>query len=296
VGGGSVIDTAKAVHILVNQIESIDAYVTECFAIPTTSGTGSEVTEYAVISDPEKGVKYPLLNRKMRPPIAILDPTLTVTVPPSVTADSGLDVLTHALEAYVSKGATDFSDAFAEKAAALTVKYLPLAYTGGGDLEVREKMHNASCMAGLAFNSAGLGLCHGIAHALGAKFHIAHGRANAMLLPHIIRYNAHLEEPVCTEAAKKYQNMARLLNLPAANAMIGVNQLIKTVVALNKAMNIPFSLIEAGVTQSQYEALENEIVDGALKDATTGSNPRPVSDQDVVRVLRNLLNGKVIHK
>jgi alcohol dehydrogenase class IV len=286
VGGGSVIDTAKAVRAFANRIEAFNMHITECFAIPTTSGTGSEVSEYAVISDAEKGIKYPLTNRKMRPPIAILDPSLTISVPPTVTADSGMDVLTHAIEAYVSKGRTDFSDAFAEKAAALTVQYLPLTYKDGNDLEARKKMHNASCMAGLAFNSAGLGLCHGISHALGGKFHIAHGRLNAMLLPHIIRYNAGVED-----TANKYQNIARMLSLRATNTTIGVNQLISLIVNLNESMNIPSNLHGAGVDLSHYEDLEDEIVDGALNDTTTGSNPRTASKQDVVHILRDLLSG-----
>ena len=206
-GGGSAIDAAKAIRAVAADTPGVGE-IREAFAIPTTSGTGSEVTDYSVITDPEKGVKYPLTDKTLQPPVAILDPELVVTVPAAITADTGMDVLTHAVEAYVSTGFNDFSDAMAEKAVSLVCRWLPVAYADGKNLLAREKMHNASCMAGLAFNSAGLGLVHGIAHALGAKLHLPHGRANAIVLPHVLRYNAELQDPKGGDyslPARKYQ-------------------------------------------------------------------------------------------
>ena len=160
-------------------------------AIPTTSGTGSEVTSFAVISDKKNNMKYPLADYELTPNIAIIDPQFVMSLPKSATADTGLDVLTHALEAYVSVMASDYTDGLAMKAIQLVFKYLPRAYKNGAeDAEAREKMHNASCMAGMAFTNAFLGLNHSIAHKIGGEYHVPHGRANAVLLPHVIKYNA----------------------------------------------------------------------------------------------------------
>lgn len=288
VGGGSSIDAAKAIRVLAGQISTVNTEIMECFAIPTTSGTGSEVTEYAVITDAAKGIKYPLGSRAMRPPTAILDPTLVVSAPPSVTADSGMDVLTHALEAYVSMGSNDFSDALAEKAISLVFKWLPIAYMDGSDLLAREKMHNASCLAGLAFNSAGLGLCHGMAHAIGGKLHLPHGRANAIVLPHVLRFNAELESTRRGDyavAAKKYQRIAKLLDLPSASVSVGVNQLIRSVEELNQSLHIPVNLRAAGCDLEKFNHVRAEMVESALADTTTGSNPRQPSAEDIERLM-----------
>ena len=159
-------------------------------AIPTTSGTGSEVTSFAVITDKKKNIKYPLADYELTPDIAIIDPDLVMTLPKKITADTGMDVLTHAIESYVSNMASDYTDGLAEKAVEIVYKYLPKAYEDGTDRIAREKMHNASCIAGMAFTNAFLGINHSIAHKLGGEFHIAHGRANAIILPYIIKYNS----------------------------------------------------------------------------------------------------------
>ena len=294
VGGGSTIDAAKAIRAVAKETLHIDTDRWECFAVPTTSGTGSEVTDYAVITDRAKGIKYPLDSQALRPPVAILDPELTVSAPASVTADAGMDVLTHALEAYVSKGANDFSDALCEKAVSLVFRFLPLAFQDGTNLLAREKMHNASCMAGLAFNSAGLGLNHGMAHAIGAKLHIAHGRINAMLLPHIITFNADLGRIRNGEyalAAKKYQRMAKVLDLPAPSVRLGVTNRLREVErtmgdvygspaghlefqytarashALNKAFGAPIGKA-FGITVGAPAAIGVLLADTAVKAAT----------------------------
>lgn len=294
VGGGSTIDAAKAIRAVARETLHIDTDKMECFAIPTTSGTGSEVTEFAVITDAKKGIKYPLDSKALRPPVAILDPELTVSAPASVTADAGMDVLTHALEAYVSKGSNDFSDALCEKAASLVFRFLPLACRDGSDLLAREKMHNASCMAGLAFNSAGLGLTHGMAHSIGGKLHLPHGRINAMLLPHVLAFNANLEGRKAGEyplAAKKYQRMAKILDLPAPSVRLGVLNLIREVEHLNRTLKIPATLKDSGKDLALVKALRETLITNALADATTRTNPREANARDVGRILTRVTGG-----
>ncbi len=286
VGGGSSLDTAKVIRNMAEHICPQKVHIKECFAVPTTSGTGSEVTEFAVITDRKSHTKIPLHDVSLRPITAILDPSLVVSAPPSVTANTGMDVLTHAIESYVSVGANDFTDALAEKAFAMTVKYLPLAFQDGSNLFAREKMHNASCMAGLAFNSAGLGLNHGIAHALGATLHLPHGKANAILLPYTIEYNANL--PACgngihSAAAQRYRKLAKIIGLPSETVMMGVQHLQSMVANLNRVLKIPADLKSAGTPLT--ETLKNEIAETALKDTTTASNPRVPTKQDIIDIL-----------
>lgn len=263
----------------------------EFIAVPTTSGTGSEVTDYSVITDAEKGIKYPLTSKELRPSVAILDPALTISVPPTVTADTGMDALTHAIEAYISSNANDFSDALCEKAILYIYQYLPIAFKDGSNMTAREKLHIASCMAGLAFNSAGLGLNHGMAHAVGGKFHIAHGRINAMLLPYVMRFNADLEHAHNGEysmPARKFQRIAHLLELPSSGTRLGANNLIRAIERMNHDLAIPSTLIELGKDPQEIERYRGEMVAAALADTTTQTNPRPVTQEQANEILTQL--------
>ncbi len=289
-GGGSSIDAAKATILMAKRSGAKDNIA--LIAIPTTSGTGSEVTSFAVITDREKGVKYPLVDEALLPDYAIMDPSLVVSAPPRITADTGFDVITHALEAYVSTAANDYSDALAEKALSLAFQYLPLAYKNGEDLLAREKMHTASCLAGMAFNAVSLGINHGIAHQLGARFHIPHGRANAMLLPHVIRFNADLgtgySSAAASPAAVRYASIARMIGLSGYNTNALVLALIRHISRMLKETQTPSTLREAAVTREAYEAVKDAMIDASLKDACTATNPRPASAQDVDDILSGL--------
>ena len=250
-------------------------------AIPTTSGTGSEVTSFAVITDKATGTKYPLADYELTPDIAILDPELTYTVPRSVTADTGMDVLSHALEAYVSVLASDYTDALALQATRMVFKYLPVVYNEPGNEDAREKMHNASCIAGMAFTNAFLGINHSLAHKIGGQYHVPHGRANAIVLPHVIRYNGSLPTKFTAYpkyehhvAAEKYQELAQALGLPAATPDQGVESLAKAVEDLRAKLNIPAGFGEAGIGKDEYMKHVDRVALMAFDDQCTGANPR----------------------
>ncbi|ARF69228.1 alcohol dehydrogenase [Paenibacillus larvae subsp. pulvifaciens] len=290
VGGGSAIDAAKAMKIFAKKL--MNQQDIPFVAIPTTSGTGSEVTSFSVISDKKKNIKYPLVSHDMLPEEAILDPELVKSVPDFITADTGMDVLTHAIEAYVSTKANDISDALAEKALKLVFAYLPKAHKDGSDLEAREKMHNASCLAGMAFNFASLGLNHGIAHVAGAKFKIAHGRMNSLLLPHVIEFNADYKPGYGKDegnaAAARYAEISRSLGLPASNSRSGVRSLVQAIKQLQKQLKMPQTLKDCNIAYSTLEEMQEAIAQGALKDGCTATNPRVPSDADVIGILNKM--------
>ena len=294
-GGGSSIDAAKAIVYMARKIElAQDPESTKrmkLIALPTTSGTGSEVTQFAVVTDSKTGVKIPLIDESLMPDIAILDPELVKSAPPFITADTGMDVITHALEAYVSETASDCSDCLAEKALELAFEYLPRAYRNGYDIKARDKMHRASCLAGMSFSLVNLGLNHGIAHALGAIFHIPHGRANALVLPYVIAFNADVAREGAkhsNDSAKKYQKVARIVGLPASTPKVGVSNLIAEINRLLKYMDRPMCITDCGVTLEVFEANRQEIIRRALADACTVANPRKVAAEDISKILDNI--------
>lgn len=282
-GGGSALDAAKAIVWFSRQL---DINIETCVAIPTTSGTGSEVTSACVISDPEKGIKYPLFDNALYPDMAILDPALVVSVPPAITANTGLDVLTHALEAYVSPKASDFTDALAEKAAQLVFQYLPVAVRKGDCLATRGKMHNASTLAGMAFSQAGLGINHAIAHQLGGQFHLPHGLANALLLTSVIRFNA-----VDKRAAKRYTRLAIACHLcpPAANEHTGVNALIRQIEKLKQQCLLPALATALKADKASFHQRIPAMVQAALADVTLKTTPREASGEAIRELLEELL-------
>lgn len=289
-GGGSAIDAAKAIMQFSKQIGSL--HDMQFIAIPTTSGTGSEVTSFAVITDQQKGIKYPLVSDDLLPDIAILEPELVKSVPSAIVADTGMDVLTHAIEAYVSTKATDFSDALAEKAVKLVFEYLYRSYQNSEDMEAKEKMHNASCLAGMAFNLVSLGLNHAIAHNIGGKLHIPHGRTNAILLPYVIEFNSNIQGynvREYTNTAKKYAKLASLIGIQGSNTRIVVRDFIQQIQKLQKDMKMPVKLSQCKVTKDQVTQVVKDIADGALLDACIQTNPRVATKNDIIEIIHSVL-------
>ncbi len=311
VGGGSAIDAAKAIRHFGTRISGKKGRDMTFIAIPTTSGTGSEVTSFAVITDKDKGRKYPLVDAAMRPDIAILDPELVKSVPPAITADTGMDVLTHGLEAYVSTKATPFSDALAAWAIMAVFEYLPLSFAAGDDKKQREgrpkplssdskmsweqaraRMHYASCMAGMAFDAASLGLNHAIAHNIGGKFHIPHGRANGILLPHVVSFNAgglEYQRKEFSPAAMKYAKLAEQLGFGGMNPRTSIKNLVNQIGKLQRQLSMPRRFLDCGVKPEEYhEALES-LITGAQGDACILTNPREASRQEIAGILKQAL-------
>ena len=292
VGGGSAIDSSKSIREFALRVDNYAEV--GLIAIPTTSGTGSEVTSFAVVTDPAAKVKYPLVSYSMMPDEAILDAELVKSVPPAITADTGMDVFTHALEACVSINRSDFSNALAEKAIEICGVFLLRAYLDGNDTHARQKMHSASCLAGLAFNTASLGLNHGMAHQLGATFHIPHGRANAMLLPHIIEFNSDINKhsksrDTYLPAVKRYATVAQILGLSSYNKIMTVRSLVNWVQFMLKEMDIPLSISQIGtISEEEYFCAIDRMADAALADACTATNPRVPSKDDVIRIYKAL--------
>ena len=320
-GGGSAIDAAKGMWLFYEHPETdFDGLrlkfmdirkrsyhfpklgeKAQLVCIPTTSGTGSEVTSFSVITDKENGnIKYPLADYELTPDVAIIDPQFVMSLPKSATADTGLDVLTHAIEAYVSVMASDYTDGLAMHAIKLVFEYLPRAYKNGAtDFVAREKMHNASCIAGLAFTNAFLGLNHSMAHKLGGEYHLPHGRANAVLLPYVIKYNS--QKPTKFTifpkyekfiADQRYAEIARYLGLPCSTTEEGVQSLIDAIFKLIKELDVPTSIKDCGIDEKVFMAKVEELADHALEDQCTTANPRYPLISEIVDVYKKAFYGE----
>ncbi len=276
-GGGSAIDAAKAIIYLADQAGKCARPL--FIAIPTTAGTGSETTNFAVIT--RGSDKIVLIDDSMYPDIALLDEKFTKTVPPQVTVDTGIDVLTHALEAYVATGANLFTDVLAEKAIALVFRHLPIVFEDGLRMKSRKAMIEASCMAGMAFTNAGLGINHSLAHTVGGSFHVAHGRLNAILLPQVLSFNAEHSE----EASRKYAQLAKLLSVGEnAKDFIDAYKSLANKLGIQKRL----SDLER-IDKHAFESKVAEMAEVALRDRCTPANPCICTKQDLVNLLRESL-------
>ncbi len=316
-GGGSVMDAAKVMWMFYEQPEIDFRDLVQKFmdirkrafkfpelgekakyvGIPTTSGTGSEVTPFAVISDKKNNMKYPLADYSLTPTIAIIDPALVMTVPDFVTADTGMDVLTHAIEAYTSLMANDYTDGLALQAIKIVFEYLERSVKEA-DFESREKMHNASTMAGMAFANAFLGISHSMAHKIGGFFHTVHGRTNAILLPYVIRYNGtrpakqgNWPKYNYYKADVRYQDIARLLGLKADTPEEAVASLAQAVYDLGERCGIQMSIKAQGVDEKEYMARAEEIAYLAYEDQCTPVNPRLALVSDMKEIIEDAYYG-----
>ena len=321
IGGGSAIDAAKGMWLFYEHPDATFDGLKQKFmdirkrvvkfpnlgqlakfvAVPTTSGTGSEVTAFAVITDRKNGnIKYPLADYALKPDVAIIDPQFVMSLPKSATADTGMDVLTHALEAYVSNMASDYTDGLALQAMDLVFDYLKRAYDHGEeDEKAREKMHNASCIAGMAFTNAFLGLNHSMAHKLGGEYHIPHGRANAVLLPYVIKYNATKPTKFATfpkyeyfVADEKYAKAARFVGFAGNTTEESVDNLIKAIRQLMRDVNMPMSIRECGVDEDVFMSGLRKLAENAHDDQCTGANPRYPLVEEIMELYKQAYYGE----
>jgi len=318
-GGGSPIDAAKGMWLFYEQPDTnfdglrmkfLDirkrafhfpklGTKTQFVAIPTTSGTGSEVTAFSVITDKKNGnIKYPLADYELTPDVAIIDSQFVDTMPKSVVADTGIDVLTHAIEAYVSIMASDYTNGLALKAIEMVFEFLPRSYKDETDQLAREKMHNASAIAGMAFTNAFLGINHSLAHKLGGEFHIPHGRANGILLPHVIAYNSEKPEkfpsfPKYNEhvADKRYAEISRYLNLGGKTREEQIDRLIKAVQKLMKNLGLPTSIKDCGIDEQEFMAKVPKLAERAFEDQCTTANPRYPFIKDLEEIYKKAFQG-----
>lgn len=291
-GGCSAIDAAKAMWVFYEYPEATFEEITKPFtikplrnkarfvAIPSTSGTGTEATCVAVITDTTKGIKYPLVSYELCPDIAIVDGELAVSMPANVTADTGMDALSHDVEAFVAALASPYTDALAIDSVRSIFTNLPRAYEDGQNLEVRQAMHDASCLAGMAFSNAILGIVHSIAHQLGGMFNIPHGRANAILMPNVVRFNSRNTD--------KYRLLAQALGKESAE------DFAQELDRLRQRVGIEESFQAYGLDANIWEVKLDSMVQNALDDPCTGTNPRQPSQEEMKRIFQCCFSGEVV--
>ena len=299
-GGGSPIDAAKAMWVFYEYPDTNFEEIIQPFSFPelrkkakfiaisSTSGTATEVTAFSVITDYAKGIKYPLADFNITPDIAIVDPALVATLPPHLVAHTGMDALTHAIEAYVSTLNSPFTDPLAIKAIQMVNENLIKSFNG--DMDAREEMHYAQCLAGEAFSNALLGIVHSLAHKTGAAFstgHIPHGEANAIYLPYVIKYNA-------KNAEARYADIARSIGIDGTDSEC-VTKLCDKIDAMNVELNIPKTLKDFGIKEDEFKEKVSRIAELAVGDACTGSNPRPVDNESMAKILDAIYYGKEIN-
>jgi len=289
IGGGSAIDLAKAIIYYCISIKSefmvADAIHRPTFiAIPTTSGTGSEVTNYTVITSESTGLKNVIQSDEIQPTVALLDYTLTLTAPDFITAETGFDALTHAMEAYVSTPHNVFSDAYAKEAVQLIFEHLIPSYLDPKNYSAKENMQLASTMAGMAFNQSGLGLCHSIAHSLGSHFHLSHGKANALVLPTVIIFNA--KDP---QVLKRYSQIAKSLGFSLDSPLNNTRALVTALNHLKTKLKLPMTLTEVGITKDQMTELMPTLIADIKQDFCIGGNPVQPTDAELENLLYQLL-------
>lgn len=294
IGGGSPIDAAKAMWVFYEYPEKTFDDIKDPFslpklrtkaifvAIPSTSGTATEVTAFSVITDYSEKVKYPLADFEITPDIAILDSDIPQTMPKVLVAHTGMDALTHALEAYVATARSNISDSMAKEAIEMIYDNLVDSYNGCPD--ARGEMHVAQCLAGMSFSNALLGITHSLAHKIGAQYDISHGCCNAMLLPYVIKFNS----KVCLD---RYANIARMLGLSGNTDKQLVDSLIDSINYLNAVLDIPETLEEAGVEEKLFLDTLDFVAENAVLDPCTASNPRETSVQDLKEVLKAAYYG-----
>jgi alcohol dehydrogenase class IV len=295
IGGGSPMDAAKAMWVFYEYPEKTFEDIKDPFtmpklrkkaifvAIPSTSGTASEVTAFSVITDYSTNIKYPLADFEITPDIAVLDSDIAMTMPKKLTAHTGMDALTHAIEAYVASNRSGFSDPLALQAISDIFDSLVDSYNG--DAKAREKMHIAQCLAGMSFSNALLGIAHSIAHKTGAVFHLPHGCCNAILLPYVIQYNSR----VCMD---RYANIARILGLPGNTDKQLTDSLVEAVRSLNKKLGIAQTYKDNGVSEEMFKANVKTIAANAVLDPCTASNPRPTDAEMMEKVINCAYYGE----
>jgi acetaldehyde dehydrogenase/alcohol dehydrogenase len=319
-GGGSVIDAAKLMKLKyespeadleelaapfldirkrVIQFPTVKVNQVRMIAIPTTSGTGSEVTPFAVLIDRERGRKVTLADYSLSPDVAIVDPQFVMSMPKNLTADTGIDCLTHALEAGVSIHASPYTDSNAMQAIRMVFKYLPIAYEHPRDEEARSMMHNAACIAALAFSNASVGVNHALAHAFGARFGVGHGRANALMLPHVLAYNAAVPTKFMPSpnvkayiAHKKYAMVADLLGLGGDTIAEKVKSLVSATEQLLDRLEIPRSIADMGISEEEFERAMPDLAKSAFDDPSWRSNPRMPLVDEIVELFWSAYRGR----